>query len=78
MGQYGHFNLKVLFIIGPLLSLLRASRDITCPQSSFMGGLSSELCCRRIGQANIEWNRFSGSRSISMGNSSRPFQMPVT
>ncbi|KAA8589104.1 hypothetical protein FQN60_010449 [Etheostoma spectabile] len=28
---------------------------MTWPQMSFMGGLLSEVCCLRIGQANTEW-----------------------
>ncbi|KAG7241858.1 hypothetical protein INR49_024828 [Caranx melampygus] len=36
-------------------SLLRASLEMTWPQMSFMGGLLSEVCCRRMGQANTEW-----------------------
>jgi len=37
-----------------LVSLLRASLDMTCPQMSFMGGLLSDVCCLRIGQAKTE------------------------
>lgn len=47
-------------------SLFKASFDITCPQMSFIGGLVSELCCLRIGHANVEWYLFSESKSISI------------
>lgn len=33
---------------------------------SFMGGLLSEVCCRRIGQANTEWYQHFLPRSISI------------
>lgn len=52
----------------PLLSLLRASREITCPQIRRMGGFESVLCCLSIGQANMEWYRLSWPRSISICN----------
>jgi len=50
----------------PLVSLLRASREITWPHTSRTGGLFSELCWRRIGQANTEWKWQSEPRSISI------------
>lgn len=37
-----------------LVNLFNASLDITCPQTSFIGGLFSVLCCRKIGQAKTE------------------------
>lgn len=40
--------------VGPLHSLSKASRDMTWPHTNFIGGLSSELCWRKIGHANIE------------------------
>lgn len=49
-----------------LVSLLRASLEMTCPQMSFMGGLLSDVCCRRIGQANTEWYQHFFPRSISI------------
>lgn len=48
------FFIKKFPYIGPLLSLFNASLDITWPHVNFIGGLSSELCCLNIGQANIE------------------------
>jgi len=50
----------------PLVSFCNASRDMTWPQTSRTGGLLSVLCWRSIGHANIEWNRHSGPRSISI------------
>lgn len=52
--------------VGPLHNLLSASRDMTWPHTNFIGGFSSELVCRKIGQANIEWYRYSASKSISI------------
>lgn len=49
-----------------LVSLLRASLEMTWPQMSFMGGLLSEVCCLRIGQANTEWYQHFFPRSISI------------
>jgi len=49
-----------------LVSLLRASLDMTCPQMSFMGGLLSDVCCLRIGQAKTEWYQHFFPRSISI------------
>lgn len=37
-----------------LPNLFKASRDMTWPQTSLIGGFKSELCCRKIGQANTE------------------------
>lgn len=39
---------------------------MTWPQMSFMGGLLSEVCCLRIGQANTEWYQHFFPRSISI------------
>jgi len=50
----------------PLVSFCSASREMTWPQTRRTGGLVSVLCWRRIGHANIEWNRHSGPRSISI------------
>lgn len=49
-------------------SLPRASREITWPQINLIGGFTSVLCCRRIGQANIEWYLYSLPKSISTYN----------
>lgn len=49
-----------------LVSLLRASLEMTWPQMSFIGGLLSEVCCLRIGQANTEWYQHFFPRSISI------------
>lgn len=49
-----------------LVSLLRASLEMTWPQISFMGGLLSDVCCLRIGQANTEWYQHFFPRSISI------------
>jgi len=38
-----------------LASLFKASREMTWPQTSFIGGLFSVLCCLSIGQAKTEW-----------------------
>lgn len=48
------------------VSLLRASLEMTWPQMSFMGGLLSEVCCLRMGQANTEWYQHFFPRSISI------------
>lgn len=37
-----------------------ASLDTTWPQTSFIGGLVSVVCCLRIGHANTEWYLCSG------------------
>jgi len=50
----------------PLVSFCSASREMTWPQTRRTGGLLSVLCWRRMGHANIEWNRHSGPRSISI------------
>lgn len=71
IGQYGHFNLL------PLNILFNASREIMCPQTSFMGGLFSVVCWRRMGQANIEWYQHFFPRSTSIGSSSFWFHTPV-
>lgn len=55
----------------PLMSLLRASREITWPQMSLMGGLESEVCCRRMGQANTEWYQHFMPSSISIWGGQR-------
>lgn len=49
-------------------SLPRASREITWPQINLIGGFTSVLCCRKIGQANIEWYLYSLPKSISTYN----------
>lgn len=60
-------NQAVLLTYFPaLVSLLRASLEMTWPQMSFMGGLLSEVCCLRIGQANTEWYQHFFPRSISI------------
>lgn len=48
------------------VSLLRASLEMTWPQMSFIGGLLSEVCCLRMGQANTEWYQHFFPRSISI------------
>lgn len=35
-------------------SLFNASLEMTWPQTNFIGGLLSVLCCFKIGQANTE------------------------
>ncbi len=60
-------NLVALLTYFPaLVSLLRASLEMTWPQMSFMGGLLSEVCCLRIGQANTEWYQHFFPKSISI------------
>lgn len=61
------------------VSLLRASLEMTWPQMSFIGGLLSEVCCLRMGQANTEWYQHFFPRSISIcsyrgGQSSQGFE----
>lgn len=60
------YQLILLTYFPALVSLLRASLEMTWPQISFMGGLLSEVCCRRIGQANTEWYQHFFPRSISI------------
>lgn len=50
----------------PLMSLLSASREITWPHMSLMGGLESDVCCLRMGHANTEWYQHFMPSSISI------------
>ena len=49
----------------PLDSFCTASFDTTWPQTSFIGGLFSLVCWRKMGHAKMEWNLESCPRSIS-------------
>lgn len=48
------------------MSLLSASREMTWPQMSLMGGLESDVCWRRMGHANTEWYQHFMPSSISI------------
>lgn len=59
----------------PLMSLLSASLEMTWPQMSLMGGLESEVCCRRIGHANTEWYQHFMPSSISIWGGQREAEL---
>ena len=63
-------NANYLF---PFASLLRASLEMTWPQTRRTGGFESLLCCLNIGHANMEWYLHSWPRSISTCNTTYGF-----
>ena len=39
----------------PCMSLLSESLEMAWPQANLIGGLESDVCCRKIGHAKMEW-----------------------